>query len=171
VDKPVTENPDDFTIEPSASGRLLCGGCASDDACRLGIEITSAQDDALRCDMTCSRSWHGGPGVAHGGWIAAVFDDVLNMVALRREPRLVTKSLAISYLRPVPVERPLTVVARIDTHSCRRWQVSARMALATGPELATARAELRTRHPDHYARHEEWLARPPLSRNGFDAES
>jgi acyl-CoA thioesterase FadM len=99
-----------------------------------------------------------------------VFDDVLNMAALRVEPRLVTKSLAVSYRRPVPVERRLEVLARIDAHAGRRWDVSARMTL-DGTELATARAELRTRHPDHYARHEAWLARRPLSRNGFHAES
>lgn len=166
-------DPDGFAIEPSASGRLLCGGCAPDEACRLGVEIAGTQDGALRCDVTCARRWHGGPGVAHGGWIAAVFDDVLSMVVLRTEPRLVTKSLAIEYLRPVPVERPLTVLARIGTHAEGRWEVSARMTLATaGPPLATARAELRTRRRDHYARHRDWLARQPVPHcDGFDTES
>ncbi|MFH8533490.1 PaaI family thioesterase [Streptomyces tendae] len=164
-------DPDGFTIEPSASGRLLCGGCAPEDACRLGVEFAGVQDGALRCDVTCARSWQGGPDVAHGGWIAAVFDDVLSMAALRTEPRLVTRSLEVSYLRPVPVERALTVLARMDDHAEGRWEVSARMSLATtGPALATARAELRTRRPDHYARHADWLARQPMSPNGFDTE-
>ncbi|MBB5159845.1 PaaI family thioesterase [Saccharopolyspora phatthalungensis] len=165
-------DPDGFVIEPSATGRLLCGGCAPDNACRLGVEVAGTLDGAERFDVICARSWHGGPEVAHGGWIAAVFDDVLNMVALRSEPRLVTKSLAVSYLRPVPVERPLTVLGWIDTHSGSRWEVSARMALApAGPDLATARAELRTRRPDHYAQHADWLARQPLPRNGIHTES
>lgn len=166
----MSEAPDDFAIEPSPSGRLLCGGCAPYDACRLGVEIADAQDGKVRFDVVCPRSWHGGPDVAHGGWTAAVFDDVLSVVGLRVEPRLVTKSLAISYLRPVPVEQPVEVLARIDRHAGRQWEVSAEMTLAS-TVLAVARAELRTRHPHHFARHEAWLARQPLSRNGSHAES
>ncbi|MEV5776370.1 PaaI family thioesterase [Streptomyces antimycoticus] len=163
---------DAFAIEPSASGRLLCGGCTPDKVCRLGVEAAGARDGDLRFDVVCARSWHGGPDVAHGGWIAAVFDDVLAMAALRTEPRLVTKSLAVEYLRPVPVERPLTVLARIDAHHGRRWEVSARMTLApTGPPLATARAELRTRRPDHFARHRDWLVRQPLPQQALPPES
>ncbi|WAP60061.1 PaaI family thioesterase [Streptomyces sp. S465] len=183
------DDMDDFAIEPSASGRLLCGGCAPDDACRLGVEVAGARDGVLWFDVTCARSWCGGPEVAHGGWIAAVFDDVLSMAALRTEPRLVTRSLTVEYLRPVPVERPLTVLARVDAHHGRRWEVSARMTLATadpalaatGQALATARAELRTRRPDHFARHQDWLAhqptpqqpvpRRPLPRQAFPTES
>lgn len=154
----MAEHPDTFAIEPSASGRLLCGGCAPDDTCRLGVEIAEAHEGAVRFDVTCPPSWHGGPEVAHGGWIAAVFDDVLNVAALRTDPRVVTKSLAVSYHHPVPVGRPLAALAWIDSHSGRRWEVAARMTLATGgPPLATARAELRTRRPDHYARHEDRL--------------
>ncbi|MEV6125912.1 PaaI family thioesterase [Streptomyces violaceusniger] len=166
----MSEDPDASAIEPSPSGRLLCGGCAPHDACRLGVEVADARDDVVRFEVVCPRSWHGGPGVAHGGWTAAVFDDVLSVVALRVEARLVTKSLAVSYLRPVPVERPLQVLARIDRHAGRQWEVSAEMTLA-GTALATGRAELRTRHPHHFARHVAWLARQSLSPNGSHAES
>ena len=155
----MSDRPDDFRIGPSPSGRLLCGGCTPDDRCRLGVEIAHAGEDAMTFDVVCPRHWHGGPEVAHGGWTAAVFDDVLNVAALRSEARLVTKSLHISYHRPVPVERPLKVVARIDGHTGRRWEVSARMTLASGgTPLATAGAELRTRRSDHFARHQAWLA-------------
>ncbi|WP_413797008.1 hotdog domain-containing protein [Streptomyces iranensis] len=99
-----------------------------------------------------------------------MFDDALNVVALRIEPRLVTKSLAVRYLRPVPVGRPMDLLARIERHSGRRWEVSAEMTL-TGTPLATARAELRTRRPHHFARHEAWLARRSPSPNGPHAES
>ncbi len=155
----MSDRADDFRIGPSPSGRLLCGGCAPEDRCRLGIEVAHAGEAATTFDVVCPRHWCGGPEVAHGGWTAAVFDDVLNTVALRREARLVTKSLQISYHRPVPVERPLTVTARIDSHAGRRWDVSARMTLAGGTvALAAASAELRTRRPDHFARHQAWLA-------------
>jgi acyl-coenzyme A thioesterase PaaI-like protein len=153
----MSDRPDDFTIEPSPSGRLLCGGCAPRDHCRLGVEIVEIRGDTTRFVVSCPRSWQGGPEVAHGGWISAVFDDVLNVAVLRLESRLVTRSLAVEYLRPVPVERRLAVTARIDGRADRRWDVSAQLTLA-GTALATARAELRTRRPDHFARHETWLA-------------
>ncbi|WAP59153.1 PaaI family thioesterase [Streptomyces sp. S465] len=164
------EGPDAFAIEPSPSGRLLCGGCAPHDSRRPGVEIADAQDDKVRFDVICPPFWHGGPGVAHGGWKAAVFDDVLSVVALRVEPRLVTTSLSISCPRPVPVERPAEVLARIDRHAGRQWKVSADTTLI-GTVSAIARTELRTRHPHHVARHEAWLARQPMSPNGSHAES
>lgn len=167
----MSDNPDVFAITPSASGRLLCGGCASGGACRLGVELAAERGAAVRCDVTCPRSWHGGPDVAHGGWIAAVVDNVLNLAALCAEPQLVTKSLTISYLCPVPAERPLMVHARIDTDSGTRWEIFAQMTLTTGPTLGTGRAELRTRLPDQYARHENGLARRTLSRTGFHTET
>ncbi|MGW7531269.1 hotdog domain-containing protein [Amycolatopsis sp. NPDC054798] len=124
----MSDRADDFRIGPSPSGQLLCGGCTPDDRCRLGVEIAHA-------------------------------DEAATTVALHREARLVTKSLHISYHRPVPVERPLTVTARIDSHAGHRWEVSARMTLAGGTvALASASAELRTRRPDHFARHQAWLA-------------
>ncbi|WP_432045776.1 PaaI family thioesterase [Streptomyces asiaticus] len=166
----LAEDPDAFAIEPSPSGRLLCGGCAPHDACRLGVEIAEVRDDVVRFEVVCPPFWHGGPGVAHGGWTTAVFDDALNVVALRIEPRLVTKSLTIRYLRPVPVGRPVAVLARIERHTGRQWDVSAEMTLA-GTALATARAELRTRRPHHFARHEAWLARRSPSPNGPRTES
>ena len=84
---------------------------------------------------------------------------LVSTAALRTETRLVTRSLQIFYHRPVPVERPLEVVAWIDAHTGRHWEVSARMALAADSRpLATARAELRTRRPDHFARHQAGLA-------------
>ncbi|HVV14503.1 PaaI family thioesterase [Amycolatopsis sp.] len=146
---------DDFAIGPD----LLCGGCAAEGVCRLGVKIADEHDGATRFDVVCPRHWQGGPAVAHGGWTAAMFDDVLNVAALRSEPRLVTKSLSVQYLRPVPVERPLTALARVERHEGREWTVSARLTL--GPHtLATARAELRTRRPDHYARAERQLPFP-----------
>lgn len=151
---------DSFAIEPSSSGRMLCGGCVPDGVCRLGVEPR----DGMWFDVTCPRHWQGGPGVAHGGWIAAAFDDVLNTAALRTEPRMVTKSLSVEYLRPVPVDRKLAVLARIERHEGREWTVSARMTLGADT-LATAHAELRTRRPDHYSRHEHWLAGHPLPTN------
>ncbi|WP_406631663.1 PaaI family thioesterase [Amycolatopsis sp. WGS_07] len=155
----MSDRADDFRIVPSPSGRLLCGGCAPDGRCRLGVEPAEADEDAMTFDVVCPRHWHGGPEVAHGGWTAAVFDDVLNIVALRREARLVTKSLHVVYHRPVPVERPLKATARIDSHADRRWEVSARLTLAGDTvALAAASAELRTRRPDHFARHQAWLA-------------
>ncbi|GAA2329495.1 PaaI family thioesterase [Streptomyces violaceusniger] len=166
----MAEDPDAFAVEPSPSGRFLCGGCAPHDACRLGVEIADARDDAVRFEVVCPPFWHGGPGVAHGGWIAAVFDDALNVVALRIEPRLVTKSLTVSYLRPVPVGRPVEVSARIDRHAGRQWEVSAEMTLAD-TALATARAELRTRRPLHFAHHQARLTRPSPSGNGPRTES
>src|SRR5258708_1859128 len=76
------------TVEPASpfpplrmtdSGVLLCLSCNEMGRCKLGIvDMHILQPDPMiAATVRCPKSSEGGPGVAHGGWIASVFDDVL----------------------------------------------------------------------------------------------
>ena len=53
------------------------------------------------------RAFEGAPGRAHGGMVAAVFDDVTGYIIGRlREPAF-TGELTVRYEKPVPIETPL----------------------------------------------------------------
>jgi acyl-coenzyme A thioesterase PaaI-like protein len=97
--------------------------------------------------------------VAHGGWIAAIFDDALALVVLRENPRVVTRDLTVRFRRPVPVSRPLLITARVVEREGRVWTVAAEMLLDDPARsvLATASADFVARPDKYYARHHRGL--------------
>ncbi|MDV7241632.1 MULTISPECIES: PaaI family thioesterase [Rhodococcus] len=137
----------------------LCGGCRSRGTCQMGIaEIRLDPDGTVRAPVRLSSAMEGGPGVAHGGWTAAVFDEVLGQVPLQYNVLSVTKTLTINYLRPVPIERDLVVEATIVARQDGRWELTGRLVLdATGADLATASGIWIERDQSHFDRHRHWL--------------
>ncbi len=136
-----------------------CRGCAPIGRCRLGVGRFTVDGDELRAEVVCAASYQAGPDVAHGGWIAYVFDDVLGRLPRLSGARSVTGSLDVRFVRPVPVERPLVVVARIVERRRRRRVIEGVLRLeSTGAELARARGVWVARPDDHFDRHQQWLA-------------
>ena len=153
----------DFQAPPRTDGGVaLCAACRRTGACRLGLstEVLGA-DDVARFDIVCPPEHEGGPGVAHGGWTAAVLDEVLGHVPLLHGTLSVTKKLEVEYLRPVPIGRPLVAVrmgraqgARLLAHR-RRTRAGGD---ATRP-LARARGVWALRDRSHFARYERLVGR------------
>lgn len=148
---------DDFAIVPVDGETPLCGGCSSQGRCRLGVlDVEFGASGIVTVGATCDPIYQGGPAVAHGGWIASIFDDVLAFAVLRDNPRVVTRDLTVQYRRPVPVSRPLLIAAQVVEREDRIWSVTARMWLGGDPRavLATASAHFVARPAGYYERHE-----------------
>lgn len=140
--------------EPRAP-TVLCGGCRDRGYCRLGVGEFTLDGPGLSAPVVCRETFHAGPRVAHGGWTAAMFDDVLGRFLTQRGLMTVTKSLAVDFLKPVPVEEPLLVEATIAGHKGRHWHLAATLKLAGGgAPLAAARGVWSERRQDHFIRHE-----------------
>ena len=73
--------------------------------------------------LVCSAEHEGGPGVAHGGWTAAMFDEVTGHVPLLSGQLSVTGTMRVTYVKPVPIERPLEACAWIARKQARTWHV------------------------------------------------
>ncbi|MGC0343717.1 PaaI family thioesterase [Streptomyces sp. SLBN-8D4] len=97
--------------------------------------------------------------MAHGGWTAAVLDDCLGHLPLLHRVLSVTAELTVSFVKPVPVERPLEVRAWVEKREGRRWYIAGEMVLLpTRAVLARVSGIWVTRDRGHFARHQEWLA-------------
>jgi acyl-coenzyme A thioesterase PaaI-like protein len=117
------------------------------------------EDGSVTTELLCDESYEGGPGVAHGGWTAGALDELVGHVVLQHRRLSVTGKLTVSFLRPVPINRPLRATARQVREENGRWFVHAEIALAaTGAVLATADGEMVLREWKHFARFQEWLA-------------
>lgn len=147
--------------EAGRDGAELCGGCRERATCRMGVLDWATDHDAsaVTCRVVCSAADSAGPGIAHGGWTAGVFDDVLGRLPRALGERAVTGSLSVVYRRPVPVEHELELRGRIVDRSGRRRTVEGDLRLAaTGALLASATTVLVLVDDRHFPRHEQWLA-------------
>ncbi len=141
-------------------GVVLCGACRKLGHCRLGLtkeELLS--DGRVHSELICSADNEGGPQVAHGGWTAGVFDELLGHVALHHDQLAVTGRLTVSFLKPVPIDRVLDAYAWVETKQERTWHVGAELRLAsTSVVLAAGSAVMVLRDEAHFERHRAWLA-------------
>jgi acyl-coenzyme A thioesterase PaaI-like protein len=155
-----TDDPaDPLYAVRSSTGVVLCGSCRALSRCRLGLHReTLRPDGVVVSEIECPRDNEGGPNVAHGGWTAGILDEMVGHALLLREEFVVTGTLQVKFVKPVPVERPLIGRAREVGREGRRVFVQAELELAgTDVVVASAEAIMVRRPADHFQRHEEWL--------------
>jgi acyl-coenzyme A thioesterase PaaI-like protein len=143
----------------SEGGVTLCGACHRPGRCRLGVEREWLDDDDVAVfELQCPLDQEGGPNVAHGGWTAAVMDEMLGHVPLLHNQMSVTATLTVNFTKPVPVQRPLAARAWIDRIDGSKWFISGELLLLPGRRtLATATGIWIARDWSHFERHEKWL--------------
>ncbi|NMF88648.1 PaaI family thioesterase [Aromatoleum petrolei] len=144
----------------SDGGVALCGACRDKKTCRLGL-ISERLDETGTAwfELRCPKDHEGGPNVAHGGWTASVLDECLGHVPLLQGVLSVTAELAVSFIKPVPIERPVEVRARIERREGSRIYISGEMVLLPGRAvLARGKGTWIARDRTHFAHFENWLA-------------
>jgi acyl-coenzyme A thioesterase PaaI-like protein len=122
-------------------------GRANPTSVDLAVEF---EGDEVVARVTLLPAFEGAPRRAHGGIVAAVFDDVTGFViGLLGEPAF-TGELSVRFEAPVPVEQELIVRARLDGRERRKLFISAE-ATAGGEVVATCRAIYITVDPSMFA--------------------
>ncbi len=104
----------------------------------LGIGLRAWVDgDEVVSEVTLGPAHEGAPGRAHGGIVAAVFDDALGYLLTVHHIVAYTGQLEVRYLAATPVGVPLRVRSRIVGRRERRTTITAE-ARADGEVVATA---------------------------------
>ena len=84
-----------------------------------------AVDDEVVGIATLLPAYEGGPGRAHGGMVAAIFDDITGYVLRIAQTAAFTGTLTVRYHKPTPMEVPLTFRARLVGREDRRLFITA----------------------------------------------
>jgi acyl-coenzyme A thioesterase PaaI-like protein len=100
-----------------------CFGCGPDSAFGLHVEARKVGDE-IHATYTFGAGHSGAPGIAHGGTVAALVDDVCGFLLFVVRKPAVTRSLQVEYLRPVQVGVPYDLVAKVDSFEGRKLFVS-----------------------------------------------
>ncbi len=125
-----------------------CFGCSASNPVGLHLRFRR-RGDTVYAPYTIPDAYRGAPGIAHGGILATIIDEVsCAAVAFVEATYVVTGELTVRYLRPCPVEVPLEISARIVDRRPRYLVVDAEvrsdgelLARSTGRFFPQARAE------------------------------
>lgn len=118
---------------------FICGA-----ANPIGLKVRPNRDEEA------GRAWlivvippefQGWEGIAHGGIVAALLDEVCAYAAMGISKQIVTGELTTRYLKPVPIGREVAVEARVLEHLRRTVRVEASLSCA-GEVLARAEARM-----------------------------
>lgn len=103
--------PEDGAPMPNHTPRCMVCGRENPDSWHL---TAYRHGDTVTCEFTFEERHEGGPGLAHGGAVAAVCDDVLGHALMLLGQPAVTRRLEVDYLKPVLLGEPHTMVGRVE---------------------------------------------------------
>ena len=79
------------------------------------------------CPITFTEVHQGAPGMAHGGWVANVLDQLAGHALVMSGRRGFTGKLVIRYLRPTPLHRELVCIGEVERVSGRTVNIALRI--------------------------------------------
>lgn len=140
--------------EPLPIHNPACRGCADVDG-GLRIRAWAGEGVEVLCRFDVLDVHQGAPGLMHGGFLTAIFDESFGrsyQVVLRRA---VTARLEVDFRRPVPVATALWVRCRVDAVAGRKVYCSGTAHLDTpdGPVAGTGRGLFVVVELDHFLTH------------------
>lgn len=132
-----------------------CFGCGDRHPSGLHLAVERGPGVSLTARFTVGEAHQGAPGLAHGGLLAAAFDDALGYVLWILHRPAVTGRLETDFRRPVPVGATLHLHARCTGVLGRKiWSAAeGRLDAPDGPLAVRAAALFIGVPADHFTRH------------------
>jgi len=137
------DGTDPNTAAVDSEPRLLpghtadCFGCGNENSSGFHLEVWRTGDE-IYTDFAFDERYIGGPGLAHGGAIAGVCDELLGFTVWLIGTPAVTRALTIDYLAPVPLHDTHRITAKVDGEKGRAIHVSAEGTSSSGKLSFTA---------------------------------
>jgi acyl-coenzyme A thioesterase PaaI-like protein len=161
------ELPPPATLPAGADGPMrphtaTCFGCGPENPASLGLSFVRA-GDVVRAEVTLPPAYEGAPGLAHGGIVSAILDDICGAIPRILGLRAVTAKLDVEFASPVVIGRTLVSEAWLEVLDGRKIRIVARL-LEGDQLLASARALFIEVPAEHFLpRDEDPPARPTIA--------
>jgi acyl-coenzyme A thioesterase PaaI-like protein len=129
--------------------------CGADHPHSLGVELFAGDGVTVTGRYTVGEYEQGAPGIAHGGVLAAVMDELLGSLNWMLMSPAVTYRLQTSFHRPVPVGATLYLEAEVIEVAEGRVHCRgrARLNVPDGPVAVRADGEFRQVPIEHFRNH------------------
>ena len=146
----------------------FCFGCGEN---RFGLALPAPAEEGLGmyiAFVTFSKQHQAGPGLVHGGIVAAALDEACGLLATWYRFPTVTARILVRYRRPVWINTELEL--RADIERVRGRRIHVRGVLSDGDEpLAEARAAFLHVPLEHFLATPEGKAAEEAWRRRLDA--
>lgn len=138
---------------------VTCAACTRLGYCRLGVEEEALDDEGvLVLRIRCPVDQEGGRRVAHGGWTAAMLDEMLGHVPIHHGQMTVTGTIEVRFVKPVPLEVELEGRAWVARREPGKWFLAGELRLvSSGALLASGHGVWIERDPSHFDRFDAWF--------------
>lgn len=124
----------DSANEPAAGAVPLevrrdhyCFGCGGQNPHGLKLRFFADPDGAVWTYWTPDRENEGFTGIAHGGIITTVLDEVMGWATYHQRIWAVTGKLDVSFRKPVVIGERTRAIARVTGEHGRKLQLSAEL--------------------------------------------
>lgn len=145
----------------------MCFVCGERNVAGVHVRFYEQEDGSLLAKFTGAEHHQSYPGRMHGGVITAVLDETVGRAIMVRYGEAiwgVTVELNVRFLKPVPLDTPLTIAGRITRDTSRLFEGSGELYLPDGSIAADCQGKYIkmdiTRIADFDAEREEWYVRP-----------
>ncbi|TQL70420.1 acyl-coenzyme A thioesterase PaaI-like protein [Nocardioides albertanoniae] len=127
-----------------------CLGCGVDNPHGHHLSVHREGDLVVATHIFDDRHV-GAPGIAHGGAVATVLDDLYGFLLYLVGEPAVTRQLVVEYLAPVLIGTTYRLEARVDRREGRKLFVNAKVTALDGRTAATSTAVFVTVDAEHFA--------------------
>ncbi len=148
--------PSHWTPQPTSR---MCFVCGRENPVGLHLHFyEDAEKQQVIVPFSLPAHYQGYPGVAHGGILASILDEVSGRAVMigGGDPFWMTAKLEVRYRKPTPTETPLTAVGWVVRRGSRATEVAGEIRLPDGTVTAEAKAIV--------------VAIPPETIKGWEAE-
>ncbi len=127
------ENDHSETVKKQPNS-AYCFACGLENAFGLQLKFYDNDVDEVYCETTIPDKFNGYPGIAHGGIVAAMLDEVILRTAMIIDPNrfMLTAKLELKYRLPVPTNTNLRLIGKLVRDRGRVLQAEGRLLLPDG---------------------------------------
>lgn len=117
--------------QPNAKNCFVCG---RDNKTGLQLKFYDDGVDTVKSSMTLDSRFEGYPGIAHGGILASILDEVVGRVAMVADHHrfMMTVIMKVQYRNPVPINTPLVAIGNAVRLKGRIGKAEGRIYLPDG---------------------------------------
>lgn len=97
------------------------------------------ENGVLTSEFTLTKAQQGPPGHAHGGASAALLDEAMGLVVWAAGHKVAAVNVEINYHKPLPLNQPLNLEARVTQIDKRKVFSTGEIKLADGIVMVSGR--------------------------------
>jgi acyl-coenzyme A thioesterase PaaI-like protein len=127
-----------------------CFGCAPDNPRGLRLVPVPVGTGGVECHVRFGADFCSYPGIVHGGIVGTAADDLMaNLILMECRALVLSTSLRTRFVRPVLVDRPYRIVARLTGSWDGGYTAEADVCDETGEARVLVTGTLSVMRPEH----------------------